>query len=292
MSKRMSLSAKVAAGFAAVLIGLIWVGGMGLFQAGSIKGTVRDLVDTHLPLVEQVNGINTAALTQELAITRYAIHKKAKYMEQYRKADKSVAEALGKVKELVKADAELVEAGWVGKVEEIGRLHGAFASACAGLTRAVKDGKSMEEWQPLADEVAADFKDMKTRIDSFLESNSADCTRVGASANDAVASAWVWILTVGIVGSLVWVQSYIENVTLENSHQEHGEYETSISQMGQMSLQDLSLQTDIPVQQFIEKLQLPATVDVQERLGRLRKWYGFEMEEVRKIIEKNSKHNE
>jgi len=100
------------------------------------------------------------------------------------------------------------------------------------------------------------------------------------------------ILAAGIVGSLAWANTQIENVTLENSHPEQGKYETSISQMGQMSLQELSLQTGIPVQQFIEQLKLPAAVDVQKRLGRLRRQYGFEMEEVRQIVEENQEAGE
>ena len=95
------------------------------------------------------------------------------------------------------------------------------------------------------------------------------------------------ILAAGIVGSLVWVNTQVENVALENNRREYRKGETSITQIGQRSLQEISQMTDVPISQFVKELNLPLDVDIYERLGRLRRQYGFDMEDIREVIEKH-----
>ncbi|MBN1845034.1 MAG: DUF4405 domain-containing protein [Sedimentisphaerales bacterium] len=89
----------------------------------------------------------------------------------------------------------------------------------------------------------------------------------------------------GIAASLAWANSRVQETVLEGDNQAvEGHEEEFLPQMGQMSLQEISQRTGVPVERFIEQLHLPADVDVRERLGRLRRLYGFEMQHVRDVI--------
>ena len=84
----------------------------------------------------------------------------------------------------------------------------------------------------------------------------------------------------------MWANAQVEHIVLERGC-ESGKHTSSIQNIGQMSLQVISQKTEIPVGQIIAELNLPADIDVHERLGRLRRQYGFDMEDVRQVIEKH-----
>ncbi|MFC2125813.1 DUF4405 domain-containing protein [Bacteroidota bacterium] len=54
---------------------------------------------------------------------------------------------------------------------------------------------------------------------------------------------------------------------------------------GNMSLQEVSDNTDVPVDHIIAKLQLPKNVSRYENLGQLRRTYGFHMQDVRQAVD-------
>ncbi len=53
---------------------------------------------------------------------------------------------------------------------------------------------------------------------------------------------------------------------------------------GSMTLRDVQELTGVPVDHIITTLRLPADVPRDERLGRLRRSYGFEIDDVRRIV--------
>ncbi len=53
---------------------------------------------------------------------------------------------------------------------------------------------------------------------------------------------------------------------------------------GWMTLSQASQTSGVPVEYIIEKLGLPADTPADEQLGRLRRRYGFQMEDVRRVI--------
>ncbi len=61
---------------------------------------------------------------------------------------------------------------------------------------------------------------------------------------------------------------------------------------GTMSLGEVERMTGVSAAVIVKELGLPTDVPVDERLGRLRKEYGFEMRDLREIVEKNSKKRE
>lgn len=69
----------------------------------------------------------------------------------------------------------------------------------------------------------------------------------------------------------------------------HELHDTSLEVRGSMTLQEVSRQYKIPTSVLKEELNLPASVPDRERLGRLRRTYGFNMSEVERIIQKYQK---
>lgn len=61
---------------------------------------------------------------------------------------------------------------------------------------------------------------------------------------------------------------------------------------GAMTFTEVAEESEVSVEYIIEKLDLPEDVDKKERLGKLRKMYGFEIEDIRRIIcEYKTKHS-
>jgi len=69
----------------------------------------------------------------------------------------------------------------------------------------------------------------------------------------------------------------------------HELQDTTLEVRGSMTLQEVSRQYNIPASILKEQLKLPASVPDTERLGRLRRSYGFKMSEVERIFLKYQK---
>ena len=61
---------------------------------------------------------------------------------------------------------------------------------------------------------------------------------------------------------------------------------------GSMSLWEVEQRTGVSLETILSGLNLPRDIPANERLGRLRRVYGFEMEEVKKLIEHSISENE
>ena len=70
----------------------------------------------------------------------------------------------------------------------------------------------------------------------------------------------------------------------EEYHHERRELLSGIDIQGYMTLKEVSAAYDVPADLIKEKLDIPLGTDDNERLGRLRRWYGFTMSDVREII--------
>ena len=89
------------------------------------------------------------------------------------------------------------------------------------------------------------------------------------------------ILIVLIAGGSYWVRTQVQTATYESRQSDP----SFIS--GQMSLSEAARIGGMTAAELIRKLKLPADTDPHEWLGRLRRFYGFEMQEVRNIVEKD-----
>jgi hypothetical protein len=56
---------------------------------------------------------------------------------------------------------------------------------------------------------------------------------------------------------------------------------------GSMTLRQVEQETGVPASVILEQLGLPPDVSVDETLGRLRRQYGFEMNDVRRIVQEH-----
>ncbi len=90
-----------------------------------------------------------------------------------------------------------------------------------------------------------------------------------------------------------------EEVQSEEAHQEEqkitrgrmAEDQSGILITGQISLYDIERRTGVSAQKIIEKLGLPQTVSRHENIGRLRRRYGFTLQDVRDIVASLMKKN-
>jgi hypothetical protein len=88
--------------------------------------------------------------------------------------------------------------------------------------------------------------------------------------------------------ALLFAKSQVQSAPgISPSHDEHT-LSPDLTQLGQKSLAQLSELTGVPIETFIEGLNLPPDVDPDERLGRLRKIYNFDMDTVHTLALYNS----
>lgn len=77
--------------------------------------------------------------------------------------------------------------------------------------------------------------------------------------------------------------SGISSTQFHSSETESESHDVSIR--GTMTLMEIQEKTGVPYQHIAAKLSLPEDVSSNERLGRLKKVYGFSIDDVRKIVE-------
>jgi hypothetical protein len=67
--------------------------------------------------------------------------------------------------------------------------------------------------------------------------------------------------------------------SFSSSHKHEG-----ISITGSMTLKEIEETTGVPASYIIESLKLPESISIEEKLGRLKKKYGFEINTVKEIV--------
>ncbi|HCC69904.1 MAG TPA: hypothetical protein DEQ09_01940 [Bacteroidales bacterium] len=80
------------------------------------------------------------------------------------------------------------------------------------------------------------------------------------------------------------IKETIKTTEEKESGFERHDIDPDIEVLGSMSLIDVSLRYNVPVSYIIKELDLPASVSGNEKLGRLRRSYGFTMSDIKLII--------
>ncbi len=192
MIKNMKLSAKLAGGFGLVLVALIIVGATGFIKITGVQTVVADLSGTHIPLLNVISEIDVLATEQDLVATQYALHRDEEFLPKFEELDKNVDAAFEEAETLVKADQELVDEGWLEPIEKMAVQHDVFVKSCRALISAIKANKPLEEWDPIADDVAKQSEALMVHIDGFLDLNDKESKAVASLADSASASArWI-----------------------------------------------------------------------------------------------------
>ena len=205
MFKNMKLSMKLAGGFGLILIALIIVGATGFVKMGGVQTVVADLSGTHIPLLNAITAIDVSATEQELAATQYALHKDQEFLPKFEEIDKLVDQKFEEVKALVTADQELVDEGWLEPIEKMAVQHDIFVKSCRTLIAAIKANKPLEEWDPIADDVAKQSEALMAHIDGFLDLNDKESNVIAALANQAAVSTRIIIGTVAGIAVLIGI---------------------------------------------------------------------------------------
>ena len=89
------------------------------------------------------------------------------------------------------------------------------------------------------------------------------------------------------VGGLLWAKSQVQfDPTRGGQYRLHKELTVGESAhiTGRSTLAEVASIAGVPVEHLVKALQLPADVDPHVRLGRFKREYGFEIEDVRRIV--------
>ena len=77
---------------------------------------------------------------------------------------------------------------------------------------------------------------------------------------------------------------------VEESHERHNRSDKDIEIRGYMTIREVSLSNDVPSNYIKKKLNIPETVSDNQKLGLLRREYGFRMSDIEKIINEYKKN--
>jgi hypothetical protein len=111
-------------------------------------------------------------------------------------------------------------------------------------------------------------------------------TGPGASRAGLLIIVTLLTLIFVTVGGFFWARTQVtasntravvNNVEGEKTHEHDGI-------TGQSTLSDICKKFEIPMEQLLQEMNLPPTVNADQRLGRLRREYGFQIDEVREAI--------
>lgn len=95
----------------------------------------------------------------------------------------------------------------------------------------------------------------------------------------------VGLLAILILAVLPILSPVQTSGTGESEHQKQGEQvETTQTIRGSMSLQELETMTGVPAAYILEKMKLPASTRLDQKLKDLKEVYSFEIEEIRNLV--------
>jgi methyl-accepting chemotaxis protein len=160
---------------------------------------VVDLSETHIPLLHVVSAIDVSATEQELAVTQCALHKDVRFLPRFEEMDRLVDAKFEEAKALVRGDQELLDGGWLDPIHKMAIQHDVFVKTCHALIGAIKADRPIEEWDPLADEVAKQSAALMNHINGLLDLNDKESKRI---ANLAASSTQSARLNIGFIGIL------------------------------------------------------------------------------------------
>ncbi|MHC4216799.1 MAG: MCP four helix bundle domain-containing protein, partial [Planctomycetota bacterium] len=130
MFRNMTIGKKIAFGFTSVLVLTVILATIGVLQIRTVDSGVMDLADVHIPITMAITEIDAAATNQNLQVSLYAIHKEDVQLKEFTAMDEQVDQSINDAKEVISGDEELVEFGWLNKVDAIAQEHDGFVTSC------------------------------------------------------------------------------------------------------------------------------------------------------------------
>lgn len=137
---KFSLAKKMVAGFGCLIM-LSTIGtGFAVFKSSQMMTSIRDLQKTHMPMAFLGGELAQLLSRQQLATTKFLLYKEATYRERFETRAEAVDEALDRARTIIQSDEELVEAGWLKKIETLTLLHHEMSSASVEMMDAAEAG--------------------------------------------------------------------------------------------------------------------------------------------------------
>ena len=176
-----SLAKKLAAGFGFLVILSTIGAGFAVFKSSQMVTSVKDLEKTHLPLAYLGGELALLVSRQQLAAANFVIHKDAVYRDRFASLDKEADETFARARTTIQADEELVQAGWLEKIETVIQLHDQLAPADQEMMAAAQaDNLALVSEKAEAEEAAADK--IRKAISEFDKINTAEGEHVANKA--------------------------------------------------------------------------------------------------------------
>ena len=199
MFKNLTVGKKIGLGFTLILVLAAILAGVGITQIRKVDTGVMDMGEVHVPLTQAVTAIDSTATNQNLQVTLYAIHKEEEQLNAFADSDAEVDKSFATAKEIINGDQDLVDAGWVTKIDAMSQSHDAFVEGCLGLIKVVKNNGTIEQVQTAADEIEKVYEPFMGKVDEFLTVNSEETNTVAQNAMASADTAVSWMITIGIV---------------------------------------------------------------------------------------------
>jgi methyl-accepting chemotaxis protein len=133
----------------------------------------------------------------------YAIHKEEGQLNAFADSDAEVDQSIAKAKEIVSGDQDLVDSGWIPKIDAIAQSHDVFVESCLGLIKVVKDNGDAEQIGAAADAVETVYEPFMGKVDEFLAINSQESGTVAQDAMKSADTAITWMMIIGIAAVII-----------------------------------------------------------------------------------------
>jgi methyl-accepting chemotaxis protein len=199
MFKNLTVGKKIGLGFTIILILATILAGVGIIQIREVDTGILSMSDIHVPLVEEVTAIDSAAINQNLQVSLYTMHKEESQLNAFADSDSEVDKGISKAKEVISKDQDLVDAGWITKIDAIAQAHNAFVESCLALIKVVKNNGNAEQIGTADNAVEATYAPFMTKVEEFLSVNSEQLDTVSQNARTSANTAVTWMITIGII---------------------------------------------------------------------------------------------
>lgn len=213
--QQLSLAKKIGAGFGLLIVMATLGASFAIWKTSQMDTSVMDLQSTHLPLSFLGGRMSTIVNKQELAASRYVIQQEAKYRDSFQQLNQNADETFGKIKELINADEELVQAGWLQRLEAIQRIHDQFVPPAQALMEAAKNNDSTAA-ERQADLMATASAKLQDAIKEFDDLNSTEANSVAAFAlnQSSYLKTLLTIVALGIfIGGILLAVVNVRGIT-------------------------------------------------------------------------------
>ncbi len=196
---KLSLARKLAAGFGILVILSTSGASFAVIKSWQMVAAVEDLSNTHLPLAYLGGELETLVERQQLAGSGFVIHLDQIYRQRFDTLDKAADAAFASVRATIQADEELVQAGWIEKIDNISQLHDHLVPVIREMMDAAQ-ANNHDLVAAKADVQEAVASQIMEAINDFGKVNHSEGERV---ASDAVSKgnalqAMIVLVAVGI----------------------------------------------------------------------------------------------